>query len=64
MIDDTLDCLQGAMWFCTLDLKSGYWQVELQEEGMPLTAFTLGPLGFWKCECPLVSPMLQQPFKG
>ena len=45
-IDDTLDCLHGAKWFSTLDLKSGYWQVELEEEAKPLTAFTMGPLGF------------------
>ena len=50
-IEDTLDCLHGAKWFSTLDLKSGYWQVELEEETMPLTAFTLGPPGFWECEC-------------
>ena len=49
-IDDTLDCLHGAKWFSTLDLKSGYWQVELEEEAKPLTAFTMGPLGFWECE--------------
>ena len=49
-IEDTLDCLHGAVWFSTLDLKSGYWQVELKEEAKPLTAFTVGPLGFWECE--------------
>ena len=49
-IDDTLDCLHGAKWLSTLDPKSGYWQVELEEEAKPLTAFTMGPLGFWECE--------------
>ena len=51
--EDTLDCLHGAEWFSTLDLKSGYWQVELEEDAKPLTAFTMGPLGFWECECML-----------
>ena len=50
-IEDALDCLHGAVWFSTMDLKSGYWQVELEEEAKPLTAFTVGPLGFWECEC-------------
>ena len=50
-IEVTLDCLHGAVWFSTLDLKSEYWQVELEEEAKPLTAFTVGPLGFWECEC-------------
>ena len=64
-MEDTLDCLHGAVWFSTLDLKSECWQVELEEEAKPLTAFTVGPLGFWNVNaCPLVSPMHQQPFKG
>ena len=50
-IENTLDCLHGAVWFSTVDLKSGYWQVELEEEAKPPTAFTMGPLGFWECEC-------------
>ena len=51
IIEDTLECLHGAVWFSTLDLKCGYWQVELEEEAKPLTAFTMDPLGFWECEC-------------
>ena len=38
-IDETLDTLQGAKWFSTLDLASGYWQVELSEESQDRTAF-------------------------
>ena len=49
-INDTLECLWGAVWFSTLDLKSGYRQVELEEKAKPLTAFTMGPLGFWECQ--------------
>ena len=45
----TLDSLNGAKIFSSLDLKSGYWQVELEEESIPLTAFTVGPLGFYEC---------------
>ena len=52
-IEDILDCLHGTVWLSTLDLKSGHWQVESEEEAKPLTAFTLDPLGFWECECML-----------
>ena len=48
-IKDTLDSLNGACIFTSLDLKSGYWQVELDEESIPVTAFTVGPLGFYEC---------------
>ena len=49
-IDETLDCLGGAMIFTSLDLKSGYWQVEMDEESKALTAFMVSPLGFYECE--------------
>ena len=48
-IEDSLDSLSGAVIFSSLDLKSGYWQVELDEESIPYTAFTVGPLGFYEC---------------
>ena len=45
-VDETLDSLQGSQWFSSLNLKSGYWQVMMDEESKPLTAFTVGLLGF------------------
>ena len=38
-IDDCLDALGGAKWFITLDLASGYWQVEVAQEDRQKTAF-------------------------
>ena len=63
--EETLDCLNGAQWFTSLDLRSGYWQVELDKESKALIAFTVGPLGFYQCEhMPFfASPMHQPPFK-
>ena len=49
-IDETLDCSNGVKLFSSLDLKSGYWQVEMEEDIKALTAFTVGPLGFYECE--------------
>lgn len=38
-VDDTLDTLAGSKWFTTLDLLSGYWQVEVSPEDREKTAF-------------------------
>ena len=48
-IEDSLDCLNGATIFMSLDLQSGYRQVKMTEDSKPLTAFTVGPLGFYEC---------------
>ena len=50
-IEDSLNSLNGAVIFTSLDLKSGYWQVELDKDSIPYTAFTVRPLGFYECLC-------------
>ena len=49
-IDETLDCVNGAEWFSSVDLKSIYWQVEMEEDSKAFTAFIVGSLGFYECE--------------
>ena len=39
-IDETLDTLAGSSWFTTLDLLSGYWQLEVAEKDKEKTAFS------------------------
>lgn len=38
-IDDVLDLLHGQKYFTTLDLASGYWQIEMDEASKEKTAF-------------------------
>ena len=40
-IDETLDALARAKIFTSLDLKSGYWQVELEEDAKQYKAFNV-----------------------
>lgn len=45
-----MEALSGTKWFSTLDLKSGYWQVELNERDerdKEKTAFSTGT-GLWQ----------------
>ena len=39
-IDDILASLDGSQYFWSLDLRSGYWQIPLDEESKEKTAFT------------------------
>ena len=48
-IDETFDRMHGSTWFSSLDLQSGYWQVEVKEEDKEKTAFRVGDLGFYEC---------------
>lgn len=45
-MEDIFDCIHGATYFTTMDMKSGYHQVELGETRKESTAFTVGSIGF------------------
>ena len=45
--ENTLHLLATAKPFNKLDLRSGYWQVEIERKGNPQTAFQVGTLGFY-----------------
>ena len=47
-IEEIFDVLHGAKVFSVIDMKSGYHQVEVEEEHKDRTAFTVGPLGFFE----------------
>ena len=48
-IEESLDCLNGAVIFTSLDLKAGYWQVKMNEDSIPLMTFRVEPLGCYEC---------------
>ena len=67
-IEHVLDQLLGSTIFTTLDLKAGYWQVEMVEECKPYTASICGPHpGFLvlpkllKHSLPVVNPLWVPP---
>ena len=49
-IQEALETLVGAGHFSCLDLKSGFWQIKMDEASKQYTAFTVGNLGFFKCD--------------
>ncbi|KAJ7985934.1 hypothetical protein DPEC_G00345610 [Dallia pectoralis] len=46
-IEESLTNLKGAAWYSTLDLASGYWQVEVDPKDQEKTAFTT-PVGLFQ----------------
>ncbi len=46
-IEKTFSALTGSKWFSVMDLKSGYYQVEVEEDDKHKTAFVT-PMGFWE----------------
>ena len=49
-IQEVLESLVGAGYFSCLDLKSRFWQIKMEETSKQYTTFTVGNLGFFKCD--------------
>ena len=49
-IQEANKSLIGAGYFSCLDLKVGFWKIAMDESLKQYTAFTVGNLGFFKCE--------------
>ena len=49
-IQEVLEGLVGTGYFSCLDLKSRFWQIKMDEALKQYTAFTVGNLGFFKCD--------------
>ena len=46
-IQEALESLVSAGHFSCLDLKSGFWQIKMEETSKQYTTFTVGNLGFF-----------------
>ena len=46
-VDDCLDSLSGSKWFNCMDLCSGFWQIEMDDEDKLKTAFSTSSQGLF-----------------
>lgn len=46
-LEEAFSALTGSQWFSVMDLKSGYYQIGMEESDKAKTAFVC-PLGFWE----------------
>ena len=49
-IQEALESLVGAGHFSCLDLKSGFWQIKMDESSKQYTVFNVGSPGFFECD--------------
>ena len=50
-IQEALESLVGVGHFSCLDMKSGFWQIKMHKSFKQYPVFTVGNLGFFKCDC-------------
>ena len=51
LLREVLESLVGAGHFSCLHLKSRLWQIKIDELSKQYTAFAIGNLGFFECDC-------------
>ncbi len=49
-INDILEALQGAKYFCSIDLAGGYWQIKVADKDRAKTVF-FSQLGLYEFLC-------------
>ena len=67
-MQETMESMVGARFFSTMDLKSGFWQVEMAKDSQQYTAFTVGSMGVYEflrmpyglCNAPVTFQRLMQ----
>jgi hypothetical protein len=59
-IDDIFDRLSGSYFFTTVDLKSGYWQIEMHPDSIQYTAFVTPDGHFEFLRVHISYPILRQ----
>ena len=47
-MQETMESMVGTQFFSNMDLKSGFWQVQMSEKSRQYTAFTVGSLGVFE----------------
>ena len=67
-MQETMESMVGTRHFSCMDLKSGFWQVQMDEESRQYTAFTVGSMGMYEflhmpyglCNAPAIFQHLMQ----
>ena len=50
-MQETMESMVGTRHFSCMDLKSGFWQVQMDEESRQYTTFTVGSMGMYEFLC-------------